>query len=147
MTPQREWFYEYEMYNRNVFLGDDSPKKITGRGRVKFFLNDGRIQTLLGVLHIPGLSRNLISISKMVDADVKIVFEKYRCKMVQRARVLMRGVQYGTLYNMLGIIVIHGCNNTIVPESKDEESKVLDVSGGDTVPWHQRVGHIREKGL
>ena len=40
MTAHREWFSEYEKYNGNVFLGDDSPKKITGHGRVKFFLNN-----------------------------------------------------------------------------------------------------------
>ena len=35
MTPHREWLSEYEKYNGNVFLGDDSPKKIMGHGRVK----------------------------------------------------------------------------------------------------------------
>ena len=30
ITPHREWFSEYEKYNGNVFLGDDSPKKIMG---------------------------------------------------------------------------------------------------------------------
>ena len=74
MTPHREWFSEYEKYN--VFLGDDSPKKIMERGRVKLLLNDGRIRTLPGVLHISGLARNLISVSKMANAGVKTVFEK-----------------------------------------------------------------------
>ena len=92
MTPHKEWFSEYEKYNGNVFLGDDSPKKIMGRGRVKLLLNDGRIRTLPGVLHIPGLARNLIYVSKMADAGVKTVFEKDSCKMIQGAMVLMRGV-------------------------------------------------------
>ena len=92
MTPHREWFSEYEKYNGNVFLGDDSPKKIMGRGRVKLLLNDGRIRTLPGVLHIPGLARNLISVSKMADVGVKTIFEKDRCKMIQGEMVLMRGV-------------------------------------------------------
>ena len=30
MTLHREWFYEYERYNDNFFLGDDSPKKSWG---------------------------------------------------------------------------------------------------------------------
>ena len=47
MTPHMEWFYEYEKYNGNVFRGDDSPKKITGHGRVKLLLNDGRIKHFL----------------------------------------------------------------------------------------------------
>ena len=51
------------------------------------------------------------------------------------------------MYKFLGRIVIYGCNNTIFFESKNEESKVLDISGGDTMLWHQRQGHIGEKGL
>jgi hypothetical protein len=39
-------------------------------------LIDGRIRTLPGVLHIPGLAINLIFVTKMDDAGVKIVFEK-----------------------------------------------------------------------
>jgi hypothetical protein len=45
-------------------------------------LIDGRIRTLPGVLHIPGLAINLISVSKMYDAWVKMVFEKETHRMV-----------------------------------------------------------------
>ena len=124
MTPHRERFYEYERYNENVFLGDDLPKKIIGHGRVKLFLNDGRIKTLPGVLHILGLAINLTSINKMGDASVQTIFEKDRGKMVRGAMLFLNGVQCGTLYKLLGITVIDGCNNTIVPESKVEESNV-----------------------
>ena len=120
MTPHREWFSKYGKYNGNVFLEDDSPKKIMGRRRVKLLLNDGRIRSLLGVLHIPGLARNLISVSKMANAGVKIVFEKDRCKMIRGSMVLMRGVQYGTLYKLWGKTVICDCNSTVVPESSNE---------------------------
>jgi hypothetical protein len=75
MTPHREWFSKYEKYDgADVFLGDDSIAKILGRGRVKLLLNDGRIRTLHGVLHIPKLARSLISVSKLSDAGVKTVF-------------------------------------------------------------------------
>ena len=47
--------------------------------------------------------------------------------------VLMRGVQCGTLYRLLGITSLMGIINTTVPESKYEESQVLDVFGGDTM--------------
>ena len=114
---------------------------------MKLFLNNGRIKTHLGVLHFPGLAINLISVSKMDDASVKNVFEKDRCKMVHREMIFMRGVQNGTLYKMLGRTIIHGCNKTIVHKSKNEEVKVPKVSGGDTMLWHQRLGHIGEKGM
>jgi hypothetical protein len=83
MNPHREWFCENEKYDGgNVFLGNDSTTRIIGRGRVKLRLIDGRIKKLLGVLHILGMARNLISVRKMEDAGVKIIFEKGTCRMV-----------------------------------------------------------------
>jgi hypothetical protein len=66
-----------------VFLGDDSTTKIVGRGRVRLILQDGRSRTLLGVLHIQGLERNLIYVSKMSDVGVHTLFQKDLCKMVR----------------------------------------------------------------
>ena len=86
-------------------------------------LINGRIRTLSGVLHIPGMAINLISISKMEDAGVKTIFEKGTCRMVQGAmvllkvrgeKVLLKGVQFGTLYKMKGSTISDGCNSSIV---------------------------------
>ena len=67
--------------------------------------------------------------------------------MVRGEMVFMRGVLCGTLYKLLGRTIIDGCNNTIVLRSKYEECKVLDVSRGDIMLWHQRLGYTRETGL
>eukprot|EP00253_Pinus_taeda_P020245 PITA_20245 len=144
-TPPREWFCEYEKYDGgDVFLGDDRKARIIGRGKVKLKLQGGRVRTLPGVLHIPELARNLISVSKLDDAGVKTVFEKDTCKMVRGALVLMRGVRIGTLYKLQGSTVVDGCNSSMVPENG---AKNLVVSGEKTMLWHQRLGHIGEKGL
>jgi hypothetical protein len=77
MTPHREWFCEYEQYEKGeVFLGEDSTTKIVGQGRVRLILWDGGIRTLPGVLHIPGLERNLIYVSKMSDVGVTLYFRR-----------------------------------------------------------------------
>jgi len=107
-------------------------------------LQGGRVRTLPGVLHIPTLARNLISVSRLDDAGVKTVFEKNTCKMVWGALVLMWGVWIGTLYKLQGSTIINGCNSSVVPESGVEN---LVVSGEKTMLWHQRLGHIGEKGL
>ena len=74
MIPHREWLCEYEKYNGgDVYLGDDSPTSIIGHGRVKLKMKDGRIGTLLGVLHIPNLARKLIYVGKMDVAGVNTV--------------------------------------------------------------------------
>jgi hypothetical protein len=148
MTPHREWFSEYEKYDGgDVFLGDDSTAKIMGHGRVKLLLKDGRIRTLPGVLHIPKLARIPISVSKLDDAGVNIVFGKNTCKMVQGAIVLMRGVRCGTLYKLLGRTYTNGCNSFVVPEQRNEGDKINNVPEKKTMLLHQRLGHIGEKGL
>jgi hypothetical protein len=103
MTPHRGYFCEYDQYEGGyVFFGDESTTKIVGRGRVRIILQDGRSRTLLGVLHILSLERNLIFFSKMSDARVHTIFHKDSCKMVIGVMVLMKGVMIGTLYNILG---------------------------------------------
>eukprot|EP00253_Pinus_taeda_P009750 PITA_09750 len=144
-TPHREWFCEYEKYDGgDVFLGDNRKARIIGHGKVKLKLQDGRVITLPGVLYIPELARNLISVSKLDDAGVKTMFEKDPCKMVRGALVLMRGVRIGTLYKLQGSTIVDGCNSSVVPESGAEN---LVVSGENTMFWHQKLGHIGEKGL
>ena len=98
MTPHGEWSCEYKKYDDgDVFLGDDRKTKIIGRKKIKLKFQGGRIEHFPGVLLILALAKNLISVSKMNDVGVKIVFEKDTRKMVRRALVLMLGVQIGTL--------------------------------------------------
>ena len=128
----------------DVFLGDDRKARIVGRRKVKLKLQGRRVRTLSGVLHIPALARNLISVSKLDDASVKTMFEKDTSKMVQGALVLMRGVQSRTMCKLQGSTVVDGCNSSVVLESGAEN---LVVPGEKTMLWHQRLGHIGEKGL
>ena len=99
-----------------MFLGDDSTTKIVGRGRVQLILPDGRSRTIPCVLHIPGLERNLIYVNKMSDTGVHTLFQKDSCKMLRGVMVLMKGVQIGTIYKLLGSVDSTGCNNIVVPE-------------------------------
>ena len=76
-TPHREWFCEYEKYDGgDVFLGDDRKARIVHHGKVKLKLQGGRIITLLGVLYIPSLTKNIIFVRNIDDASVRTVFEK-----------------------------------------------------------------------
>jgi hypothetical protein len=63
-------------------------------------LMNGRIRTLLGVLYIPGLARNLISVRKMDDAGVKTMFEKETHMMVRGEMIFLKGVWFGTMYKL-----------------------------------------------
>jgi hypothetical protein len=105
------------------------------------------LEKIPGVLHIPSLARNLIFVRKMDDARVKTIFEKETCRMVRGAMVLLKGVWFGTLYKLQGSTISDGCNSSIVPDIGVEEERTPTVSGEKVMLWHQRLGHIREKGL
>ena len=124
MTPHKEWFCEYESYDGgDVFLGDDSSYKIIGRGRVKVRFKDSRVKTLPGVLHILGLAKNFLFISKMSDAGIQVIFNKESCKMVLGVMVLERGVYTGTLYKLEARTVSDGYNSSIVGEDSSETKR------------------------
>ena len=99
------------------------------------------------MLHIPNLARKLIYVGNMDVAGVKTVCGDGGCKMVWGSMVLMRGVWFGTLYKLLGKTIIDECKNSVVLEEGDKDDKTLTASGGKKMLWHQRLGHIREKGL
>jgi hypothetical protein len=66
---------------------------------------------------------------------------------VQGEMGMMKGVWIGNMYNMKGITIIDGCNSSIFSKIGVEEEKTLTVSEKKAILWHQRPGHIREKGL
>ncbi|GLJ29753.1 hypothetical protein SUGI_0587340 [Cryptomeria japonica] len=169
MTSNRDWFLEYEGFNGGkVYLGDDSALEIFGRGKVRIRFSDGRIKRINGVLHIPRLKRNLLSVSKLIDVGVQVVFSEAGCKMITGAMVVARGVRFGTLYKLEAYTV--ECNSTSVKSKSAntslEDLKVSPSADGNgfwvpkgalsseaklpaekTMLWHQRPGHIGEKGL
>ncbi|GFQ02696.1 retrovirus-related pol polyprotein from transposon tnt 1-94 [Phtheirospermum japonicum] len=140
MTPHRQWFFEYEQYDGgDVMLGDDTAIKITGRGRVNLRMKDDTIKTFLNVMHIPSMSKNLLSVGTMADSGVNFSCDKDSCKMTRGSIVIARGVRYGTLYKLLaGTITLSG--GFVSEKAKEDEH---DTS----LLWHQRMGHIGEKGL
>jgi hypothetical protein len=61
--------------------------------------------------------------------------------------VLLKGVQFGTMYKLQGSTINDGCNSSIVPDIGFQEERTPAVSGENVMMWHQRPGHIKEKGL
>jgi hypothetical protein len=82
----------------------------------------------------------------MDDAGVKIVFEKETCRMVRGEMVLLKGVQIGTLYKLLGSTISDGCNSSIVPEIGAEEGKTPTVSRRKDYVVASKTGAYQREG-
>ena len=65
--------------NLNFILGDNSTHQVKGYVSVSFQLDDGKSIFLQEVLYVPGLKKNLVSISALEDKRIKValLMEKF----------------------------------------------------------------------
>ncbi|XP_039173886.1 uncharacterized protein LOC120296233 [Eucalyptus grandis] len=71
------WKRLYNLRMSKVRIGDDMILHMVGRGKVKLKMKDGTIKNLLDVMHIPGLTRNLLYVgTMMIELDVGLKEEE-----------------------------------------------------------------------
>ncbi|KAL5752812.1 hypothetical protein ACOSQ2_023319 [Xanthoceras sorbifolium] len=114
-----------------VHLADDETLKIVGKGDIRLKLPNGSTWKLQGVRHIPGLKRNLISIGQLDGEGYCTTFSGCEWKITKGALVVARGKKCGTLY------VTSNLENIVAVADADGKSNL----------WHQRLGHMSEKGM
>ncbi|KAJ4720471.1 Retrovirus-related Pol polyprotein from transposon TNT 1-94 [Melia azedarach] len=115
------------------------------------------------ILHVPGITKNLISISKLIsDNNINILFDKHLCliKDKPQGRTLLQGVARGGLYQLqfcppshissfcsivypLSEETIHNSPESMLSYSSNTSksvSKTISVND-DWDVWHRRLGH------
>ncbi|XP_019265298.1 PREDICTED: uncharacterized protein LOC109242877 [Nicotiana attenuata] len=78
ICANRESFSSYtpvEDDREEVYLGDSSTTKVLGMGKVLLKLTSGKTLALVDALHVPTMRANLISVSLLGRARVKVSFE------------------------------------------------------------------------
>jgi len=78
MTDKNKWFRNFRESNTGVkvYLGDDRGYEIKGYGDVLVTLPDGNIRNISNVWYVLGTKKNLISVSKITNQDLKVEFFK-----------------------------------------------------------------------
>ncbi|KAE8715229.1 hypothetical protein F3Y22_tig00110186pilonHSYRG00194 [Hibiscus syriacus] len=131
-TPCREIMENYVSGDfGKVHLADDETLKIVGKGDIRLKLPNQTTWKLTGVRHIPGLKRNLISVGQLDGEGYSTTFSGCEWKITKGALVIARGKKTGTLY------VTSNLENIIAVADADGKSNL----------WHQRLGHMSEKGM
>ena len=114
-----------------VHLADDETLKIVGKGDIRLKLPNQTTWKLQGVRHVPGLRRNLISVGQLDGEGYCTTFSGHEWKITKGAHVIARGKKTGTLY------VTSNLENIVAVADADGKSNL----------WHQRLGHMSEKGM
>ncbi|MCI06951.1 hypothetical protein A2U01_0028013, partial [Trifolium medium] len=76
MTGRKDWFTSLKAtQNNNVKFADNSSLAVQGIGDVSIKRRDGKCSVISGVLYIPGIKCNLLSIGQLLEKDYKIMME------------------------------------------------------------------------
>ena len=98
------------------------------------------------------MSRNLILEGQLSDEGCVVTFNDKNWKVSKGSLVVEKGVKVGTLY----LCAIHIFPSTLIISKKNEyfgtivaieQGEKIVVVDYDTALWHNRLGHMSEKGM
>ncbi|KAI3767934.1 hypothetical protein L2E82_18363 [Cichorium intybus] len=130
-SHSREVMQNFRQYKGKVRLADNKSLDITGVGDVVLKTTLGTDWTLKNVKFIPDLKRMLISVGQLDDEGHHVTFGDHQWKVTKGNLVVARGQKRVTLYMV---------------EVSDAEAHAVEEVGASTL-WHQRLGHMSEKGM
>src|SRR5437588_175492 len=85
--------------------------------------------TLTGVLHVPDIDRNLISVASIVDKGFRVEFTHNGCVVSKGDKEMVIGQWEGNIYTLTGVQEVA---YTGLALQKDSAAKDI---------WHRRIGH------
>ncbi|KAL3677349.1 hypothetical protein R1sor_027297 [Riccia sorocarpa] len=123
---------------------------VKGSGNVLFKVENGEIKRVSDVLYVPGLSKNLLSVGRLTDKGVVVIFDTHQCVFFTKTRpikVIGRATRDSKsgLYRFCGTPVINTgqypatCNAVLSVESRPS----LELAH----LWHKRFGHLSYSAL
>lgn len=101
--------------------------------------------TLNDTLHVPNLRSNLISVAKITDRKMKVIFSEKHAEVINsHGDVKMVADRIGDLY-FAREASEHAQNMTT--EGSSTESKPNPIYKSPAETWHKRLGHLNYKNL
>jgi hypothetical protein len=138
MTCNMKWYANFKetQNGASIYLGDDRVHQIKGCRGIPVTLSNGIVRHIRNVVYVAGIKKNLISVSTIIDQNLKAEFFNNYCivkDLLEQYRTVATGVRARGLYKL------------------DVTSKEHHALTSATMPieslWHQRYGHINHPDL
>ncbi len=136
MTNHGEWFKDTKDLKTTEFveIGDDTTHPITQIGKVPLSMQDGQTKYLKDVLHVPTITKKLVSVGQMVEQSLQVTFNPNGCfveDMKNQGKLIAKGERNGRMFTL--DVNMPEVNSMLFTHGK---------GAGDIGIWHKRVGHV-----
>ncbi len=114
--------------------GDDTTHPITQIGKVPLSMQDGQTKYLKDVLHVPTITKNLVSIGQMVEQGLQVTFNPNGCfveDMKNQGKLIAKGKRNGRMFTL--DVNMPEVNSMLFTHGKGAR---------DIEIWHKRVCHV-----
>lgn len=138
MTRHKEYFtslLSYEREGKIIYMANDGECDIKGIGSILISLSTNRNATLENVLFIPSITKNLLSVSQMVDKGLEVKFVGEACLISKNGSLIAKGKRHGNLFKIDGGVITR------------REGFVAREQISTQEVWHRRLGHPNFRSL
>jgi len=118
-----------------VETGDDSAHPIAHVGKVPLSMQDGKMKYLADVLHVPNITKNLVSVGQMVEQGLQVRFNPQGCfveDFKDQCRLVAKGNRNGRMFTL----------DVSMPQVKAAMFAHGTGVIADIDIWHKRIGHV-----
>jgi len=129
LSARQDLFEDYiNIMATPITIGNGKEITAIGQGNISLQTPTGTIE-LVGVLHVPEIGSNLISVASMVDQGFRVEFSKNGCIVSKWNTEKVIGKQDGNIYFLTGLQEV-----ALAGLSQAEDLATPEV-------WHRRIGH------
>jgi hypothetical protein len=142
MTYHGEWFRDVKNFEKPGYVKtrNDTTHPIAHIENVPLLMQDGKMKYLSNVLHVPNITKNLVSVGQMIEQGLQVRFNPDGCYVEDfkdKCRLVAKGKIVGKMFTL--------------DVSMPEVETIMFAQGAgimvDMDIWHKRIGHVNEQQL
>lgn len=145
MTRNFDLFQKSSRCNEQVRIADGNILRAEAIGDIEIYSkpDDSGPLVFKDVLYLKDIATNLLSISKIVKKDKRVIFDKNGCRVLdENNKVVATATEVNGMYKLDA----EKCSSS--PKAENPEKSCLLSKSADNVDlWHRRMGHLNAKSL
>ena len=117
-----------------LYMGNSSTSVVEGKGTVLLKFTSGKIVTLVDVLYVPEIRKNLVSGPLLSKRGFKLVFESDKFVLTKAGMYIGKGYLADGMFKL----------NVMVSNAMNTNNASVYIADSFDI-WHARLGHINNK--